>query len=71
VHIDGNNFKYLVQFYAIVKNPTTTQTIRLCILRRLGHVQRMEESRIPKRVLYMNLELTNQEVDQEINGRMN
>jgi hypothetical protein len=30
----------------------------------------MEENRIPKRVLYMNLETTNQEVDQEIDGKM-
>jgi hypothetical protein len=30
----------------------------------------MEEDRIPKTVLYMNLETTNREVDQEIDGMM-
>ena len=35
---------------------TITETIRLHRLRCFGHVQRMEENRIPKRVLYMNLE---------------
>jgi hypothetical protein len=44
--------------------------IRLHRLRWLGHVQRMEENRIPKRVLYMNLESKDQEVDQEIDGKM-
>ena len=39
---------------AIVKKPTITETIRLNRLRCFGHVQRMEENRIPKRVLYMN-----------------
>ena len=33
-----------------------TETIRLHRLRLFGHVERMEENRIPKRVLYMNLE---------------
>jgi hypothetical protein len=43
---------------AILKSPTITETVRLHRLRGFGHVQRMEESRIPKRVLYMNLETT-------------
>jgi hypothetical protein len=38
------------------KKPTITETIRLNRLRWFGHVQRMEENRIPKKVLYMNLE---------------
>jgi hypothetical protein len=46
------------EIYAIVKKPTTTETIRLHRLHWFGHVQRMEENRIPKRVLYMNLETT-------------
>jgi hypothetical protein len=44
------------EIYTIVKNPTITETIRLNRLSWFGHVQRMEENRIPKRVLYMNLE---------------
>jgi hypothetical protein len=48
------------EMYAILKNPTITETIRLHKLRVrwFGHVQRMEENRIPKTVLYMNLETT-------------
>jgi hypothetical protein len=46
------------EIYAMVKNPTITETIRLNRLRWFGHVQRMEENRIPKTVLYMNLETT-------------
>jgi hypothetical protein len=42
------------EIYASVKKLTTIETIRLNRLRWLGHVQRMEENRIPKRVLYMN-----------------
>jgi hypothetical protein len=41
-----------------VKNPTIIETIRLNRLRWFGHVQRMEENRIPKIVLYMNLGTT-------------
>jgi hypothetical protein len=46
------------EIYAILKKPTITETVRLHRLRWFGHVQRMEEGRIPKRVLYMNLETT-------------
>jgi hypothetical protein len=35
-----------------------TETIRLNRLRWFGHVQRMEENRIPTKVLYMNLGTT-------------
>jgi hypothetical protein len=44
--------------YAIVKKFTITEKISLHRLRWFGHVQRMEENRIPKRVLYKNLEST-------------
>jgi hypothetical protein len=40
----------------LLKKPTIIETIRLNRLHCFGHVQRMEENRIPKRVLYMNLE---------------
>jgi hypothetical protein len=42
--------------YSMVNIPIITETIRLNRLHWFGHVQRMEENRIPKRVLYMNLE---------------
>jgi hypothetical protein len=50
----GNNGK----IYAVVKKHTITETIRFDRLRWFGHVQRMEENRVPKKVLYMNLEAT-------------
>ena len=56
------------KFTQILKKPTITETIRLHRLRWFGHVQRMEENRIPKTVLYMNLETRQQ--DQEIDGWM-
>ena len=43
------------EIYASVKKPTIIEIVRLKRLHWFGHVQRMEESRIPKRVLYMNL----------------
>jgi hypothetical protein len=46
------------EIYAILKKPTVTETIRLHRLHCFGHVQRMEENSIPKRVLYMHLEKT-------------
>jgi hypothetical protein len=39
----------------VLKKPTIIETIRLNRLRWFRHVQRMEENRIPKRVLCMNL----------------
>jgi hypothetical protein len=58
------------EIHAILKKPTITETIRLHRLRWFGHVQKMEENRIPKRVLYMNLETKDQEAGQEIDGKM-
>jgi hypothetical protein len=46
------------EIYAIVKNHTITETIRLHRLCWFGDGQRVEENRIPKRVLYTNLEST-------------
>jgi hypothetical protein len=42
----------------LLKKPTITETVRLNRLHWFGHVQRMEENRISKNVLYMNLETT-------------
>jgi len=46
------------EIYTSVKKPTIIETIRLNRLHWAGHVQKMEENRIPKRVLYMNLGAT-------------
>jgi hypothetical protein len=42
----------------LLKKPTIIETISLNRFCWFGHVQRMEENRIPKRVLYMNLGTT-------------
>jgi hypothetical protein len=46
------------EIYANTKKPTITETIKLHRLRWFGHVQRMDENRIAKRVLYMDTETT-------------
>jgi hypothetical protein len=43
---------------AMVKKPTTTETIRLHRLCWFGNEQRMEQNRIPEHILYMSLETT-------------
>jgi hypothetical protein len=60
VYDEKENWKILTnkEIYAMVKNPTITETIRLHRLRWFGHVQRMEGHRIPEGVLSMNLEAT-------------
>jgi hypothetical protein len=40
------------EIYASVKKSTITETIRLNRLRWFGHVQRMEENRFPKSIIY-------------------
>ena len=42
----------------VLKKPTIIETIKLNRLRWFGHVHRMEENRLPKRVLNMNLGTT-------------
>ena len=44
--------------YARVHKPTIIETVRLNKLHWFGHVQRVEENRFPKRVLYANLKTT-------------
>jgi len=46
------------EIYASVKNPTIIETVGLNRLRWFRHVQRMEERRIRKRALYINLGIT-------------
>ena len=46
------------EIHAGVKKPPIIQTIRLNRLCCIGHVQRMEENRIPKRVLCVNFGTT-------------
>jgi hypothetical protein len=43
------------EIYVRVKKPTIIETVRLNRLRWFGYVQRVEENRIPKRLLYKNL----------------
>jgi len=58
-----DNKKKIGEYYPIQKfmqwlKHTIIDTISLNRLHWFGHVQRMEEKRIPKNVLYMNLETT-------------
>ena len=56
------------EIYAMVKKPTITETIRLNRLHWFGHVERMEENRIPKK--YYIWQQQGYEADQEIDGKM-
>jgi len=52
----------------LLKKPTIIETRRLNILRWFGHVQRMEENRIPQKKWIWEQE--DWEVDQETDGKM-
>jgi hypothetical protein len=58
VHAESWRMLTNKEIYAMVKELTITEAIRLKRLCWFGHVQRMEENRIPRKVLYMNLEAT-------------
>jgi hypothetical protein len=57
---EKQNWRVLInkEIYASVKKPTIIETIRLHTLRWFGHIQRMEDNRIPNRLLCMNLGTT-------------
>jgi len=59
-HNEKGNWRILTnkEIYVRIKKPTIVETVRLNRLRWFWHVQRIEENRIPKRVLYMNLRTT-------------
>jgi len=61
-HYDHSKLNWRIltdkEIYASLKKPTMIETIRLNRLHWFGHVQTMEEDRIPKRVLHMNLGTT-------------
>jgi hypothetical protein len=44
------------EIYELIKKPTMTETIRLNMLCWFGHVERIEENIISKKVLYTNFE---------------
>jgi len=58
--MEEKNWRILTnkEIYAIIKKPNITETMRLNRLHWFRYVQRMEENRIPKKVLYMNLVAT-------------
>jgi hypothetical protein len=47
------------EIYSVVKKNSIRHTIRLNRLHWFGHVQRMEENRIPEKLLYMNFATKN------------
>jgi hypothetical protein len=54
-HLKFITWEVMVKFIQGFKNPTITEAIRFNRLCWFGHVQRMEENRISKKVIYMHL----------------
>ena len=57
------------EIYAMVKQPTIAETIRLNRLCWFGHARTMEGNIIPPKVLNMNLETTRMRGDGEIDSK--
>ena len=70
--IEKENWRILTskEIYAMVKKPHYTETVQLNRLPWFGHVWRMEDNRIPKKVLYMNLETMRLRSGPRIDGKM-
>ena len=58
------------EIYAMVKKSTITETIRLNRLCWFGHVQRMEDNRIPKEYYVWIWNQQGWEVYQEMDGKL-
>ena len=58
------------ELYSLYNEPNIVEDIKIRRLGRSGHIIRMEEERIPKKVLNGNFYTTNQWEDQEPDGRM-
>ena len=58
------------ELYSLYKEPNIVEDIKIRRLEWAGHIIRMEEERIPKKVLNGNFLTTDQWVDQELDGRM-
>jgi len=50
----------------ILENENTVKYIKLCRIRWLGHVERMYEKRIPKRVMHARMEEWREPVDKDV-----
>jgi len=54
----------------VLKKPTIIETLKLNRIRWFGHVQRMGDNRISKKLYIWIWEQQDLEVDQEIDGKM-
>jgi len=58
------------KFYSLYNEPNIVENIKIRRLEWAGHIIRMEEEKIPKKVLNRNFHTTNQWEDQELDGWM-
>ena len=58
------------ELYSLYNEPSIVEDNKIRRLGWVGHIIRMEEERIPKKILKGNFHTTNQWEDQEPDGRM-